>query len=1152
MNKAQEDFTALLERVSTFLMVEQRVSYRGLKRQFGLDDEDIEDIKDELIHARQIAADEGGRVLVWRDDTRSTQIRLAGPASIRADSYTPNHLAEKILSIRSAIEGEKKQVTVMFCDIAKSMELAERLGPENWHAVINEFFALLSESVHFLEGTINQYTGDGIMALFGAPLAAEDHALRACMAGLRICANLRRFNERLRADYGESVSVRIGLNSGEVVVGTIGDDLRMDYTAQGQVVGIASRMETMSESDSVTVSEFTARLVGGLCELQSLGTQEVKGVSSPVEMFRLISAQATANRFDISRRRGLSRFVGREAELVVLEAALQQTRQGQAQVIGLVAEPGTGKSRLCHEFLQLCEMRGMTVLRGNAVPHGKNIPNLPMLQVFRSYYQVADEDSPEEARAKIHRRMATLDASLLQYAPLVNELLGVSDADHPVLQMDPDAKQRQLFSVLRKTLQFNDPEVEGIVTCIEDLHWLDPASELFLEQWVEAAAGSKAFLLLSYRPEFQARWMRLKHFRAVPLAPLEPADVKELLHDVLGDHESTAGLAEKIYRRSGGNPFFCEEIVQALRESGDLTLSSEIYRLNKPLDDLRIPASVQSLLASRIDRLHAEYKTVLQIASIIGRDFSLALLRNVAELSEERMLTALDTLIKGEFLVTRQEDKQLVYSFKHALTQEVARNSQLNDRLRQVHAMVARGIELLHSARRNEMAALAAYHWDKGGQSLLAAQAYKRAADHVGPGMRAQEMNYLRRALTLTEPLEVSEERQMLRLQMLTALMSGGAWRFDMSDDELESLAAEARALAEDAGMIDLAALVRAGHMAALGMMRGDVQRWGPGMDAIAALLDQVSAESQGAVMANHSYSQYVRGQLVAAERTVRAANELAKDHYEFGRTAGWSILAAGKNCLALIQASNGQLAEALEINRTGIIEAEAAGLVEELIWQLCNQSDELYAFGYAPQHPWILRAVENAKRGRELAEQVASDFTRGLAMRGQAFSLLLSGDFAGSEAAALRCLAHCRERRAHLEVEAECLAVLAEARLGQGKYQQALETAAQARELAREQGAKYFEGMAQLIWIRSRFKARGGASRIDQIKAALQRAQAIVDETGGHSLQPQIHEQQARLEAELGDQPSAIKSLHLALRAARSIGAEGHAERLSAELSAA
>jgi class 3 adenylate cyclase len=664
---------------------------------------------------------------------------LANP-SPRA--YTPKHLADKILTSRAALEGERKQVTVLFADVKGSMELAEQVDPEEWHRILDRFFQILADGVHRFEGTVNQYTGDGIMALFGAPIAHEDHAQRACWAALHLRDALRRYANELRFERGLNLSVRMGLNSGEVVVGRIGDDLRMDYTAQGHTVGLAARMEQLAEAGKVFVTEHTAKLVSGFFTLHDLGRVTVKRASEPVYVYELVGAGALRTRFEVSRARGLSRFVGREDAMQTLQGALARACAGAGQVVGVVADAGVGKSRLCFEFLERCRAQGMPVLEGHCVAHGANIPFLPVLQIFRAYFEISEPDSDRTAREKIAGRLLLIDESFREVLPLLFEFLGVADPDRPAPPMDPDARQRQLFGVLRR-LTHSGPDATTIVL-LEDLHWIDGGSAAFLEQWVEATAGARGvLLLLNFRPEYHAAWMQKSYYQQLPLAPLGPEAIRDLLDDLLGHDASLAGLAQAIHARTAGNPFFTEEIVQSLIGSGHLHGMRGAYRVTTPVEQLPLPATVQAVLAARIDRLGEREKQVLQTAAVIGKEFSEPVLRAVLfppqrdsppSSSEEELAAILHALISAEFVYEQALYPVAEYSFKHPLTQEVALHSQLGDRRRRTHAVVARALADLHADKLDEHAALLAHHWESAGEALEArALASPRGAVARGP-----------------------------------------------------------------------------------------------------------------------------------------------------------------------------------------------------------------------------------------------------------------------------------------------------------------------------------------------------------------------------------------------------------------------------------
>jgi class 3 adenylate cyclase len=610
--------------------------------------------------------------------------------------YTPKHLADKILQSKSALEGERKQVTVLFADVKGSMDLQEDLDPEQWHRIMDHFFQILADGVHRFEGTVNQYTGDGIMALFGAPIAHEDHARRGCYAALRLRDEVRDYADELRVERGLNFGVRIGLNSGEVVVGKIGDDLRMDYTAQGHTVGLAQRMEQLAESGRICLSEHTARLAEGYFDLRHLGASRVKGVGEPLHVYGLEGVGPMQTRLDVSRSRGFSKFVGRGDELGQLEAALEKALAGNGQVLGIVADAGTGKSRLCFEFAELCRRRGLPVRSTSGVAHGRAIPLLPVLQFYRESFGIVDEDDDFGARQKIAGILAQLDRELLDALPILYDFLGVPDPHGAPLAYSGPELQRRLLALLKR-ITLARSEVQPAVILFEDLHWFDPGTETFLENLIDSVDGTRTLLLANYRPEYHADWLVRTYCQQIALAPLGPEAMAELLDDLLGSDPSLAGLAERIRTQTGGNPFFVEEIVQTLVESGALEGERGQRRLLRELASLEIPASVHAVLAARIDRLAESGKALLQTAAVIGSEFSATLLEHASQTLADAIADTLRPLVQAEFLHETALYPEPEYAFKHPLTQEVAYRSQLRERRAAVHRRVAEGLAELRA-----------------------------------------------------------------------------------------------------------------------------------------------------------------------------------------------------------------------------------------------------------------------------------------------------------------------------------------------------------------------------------------------------------------------------------------------------------------------
>jgi class 3 adenylate cyclase len=411
-------------------------------------------------------------------------------------------LADKIRQAKATVEGERKQVTVLFVDVKGSMKLAEQLDPEAWSEIMQRFFRVFCDSIERFEGFVDKFTGDGGMVLFGAPIAHEDHAQRACYAALHLRDAVRTYGSEVRAQHGMPFAVRIGLNSGEVVVGRIGDDLRMEFTAQGHVVGPAQRMEGLAEPGHLCLSEHTARLVEGYFQLHDLGRITVKGVSGPVGHFDLEAVGSFRTRFDRSRARGLSAFVGRDRDMAVLDAALERANSGGGQVVGVVAEAGTGKSRLCAEFVEICRARGIPILEGRGVAHGKAIPMLPMLEMWRAFYEIGEGDDPETTRAKIAGPVLRMDESFREVLPFIFDLFGGPDPANPSPAIDAEQRQKRLHGVLKRVL--HDPAYHGLrVILLEDLHWFDGASDAYLETTIESVPATRDLLLVTFRPEYR-------------------------------------------------------------------------------------------------------------------------------------------------------------------------------------------------------------------------------------------------------------------------------------------------------------------------------------------------------------------------------------------------------------------------------------------------------------------------------------------------------------------------------------------------------------------------------------------------------------------------------------------------------------------------
>jgi class 3 adenylate cyclase/tetratricopeptide (TPR) repeat protein len=1132
-------FLDTVRRAKTYLEEQGRVSVRALRREFELDDDSLADLVEELVEIQGVATQDGP-ALAWCGPAP-----IAPPAPPERDprAYTPKHLADKILQSKSALEGERKQVTVVFADVKGSMELAEQAGAENWHRILDHFFAVLNEGVHRFEGTVNQYTGDGIMALFGAPIAHEDHAQRACYAALQLRDDLAAQADEVKREYGLGFSTRIGINSGEVVVGKIGDDLRMDYTAQGLTVGLAQRMESLASPNSIYLSDATAALVGGYFTLDDLGEFPIKGVSEPVRVHQLTGVGALRTRFDVSRARGLTGFVGRDVDIQTLENALAQSLDGNAQVVGVVAEAGTGKSRLCFEFLESCRARGIRVNEGRAVAHGRSIPFLPMLQVFRSYYGIADDDDPGTVREKIASRLLSLGDEFRPALHLLFDFFGAPDPDDPAPDLDPDARQRQLFDVLRRVVQ---GEGDPFVTLIEDLHWLDPASEAFLEQWVEAAPGGTGLLVVNFRPEYHADWMQKSWYRQVPLAPLGPEAVQELLGDLLGTDPSVAELVERIHERTGGNPFFTEEVVQSLIESGQLEGTRGAYRLVTSAKMLEIPATVQSLLSARIDRLGEREKHVLQAAAVLGREFTEPILDEVAELPQTDLADALGALQAGEFVYEQSLYPVAEYIFKHALTQEVALGSQLKERRRGLHAAAARALEAARSDKLEENAALLAHHWEEAGEAWLATQWHNRAAEWAQKGDIVAALGHWQSAWTLSADLPDREEIAMLRLAICQSI-STRSFRIGLSEEEMSDLAAEGRRLAEQLG--DRGALIsliggegmRRGH-------KGDMRRYYE-LAREAAAVDAPSVDLDVRVFSQCivAYPAHCTGRLAEALAALERVLLLSGGDPRVGfGSAGFSFVGVGHQLISLTQTLLGRYDEGcLELIR-GLRFCREHELTEQLGWTLNVATYLAWMTGGTPSGAPECRAA--AIESVEMADRQEISNSRVAARVGLTLAHRAMGDHAACAEASRETIALGEELGASVEWSFLPYSCLAHALREQGDARGAVEAATQSVALADRIGQKGW-GIDALLALALAVLAAEESAAAERAEAHLARADEWLAETGARAFEPMILEARAELARVRGNANARERLRREALHLYREMGASGHAKRLDDEL---
>jgi class 3 adenylate cyclase/tetratricopeptide (TPR) repeat protein len=626
-------------------------------------------------------------------------------------SYTPKHLADKILNTRSALEGERKLVTVMFTDVAGFTHLSEKLEPEEVHQIMEGCLRILMDEIHQYEGTINQFTGDGVMALFGAPLAHEDHAQRACYAALAIQKDLADYSEKVKKDYGLEFQMRIGLNSGPVVVGSIGDDLHMDYTAIGDTINLASRMEGLAQPGTVLLSRNTQRLVKEYFDLKPLGPLEVKGKEEPQEAFALVKAGGATSRLEAAVARGLTRFVGRKNSMAALMEAYEKVKNGAGQIVGVVGEAGVGKSRLLFEFRHRLYQEEFGYLEGRCIHFGGAMPYLPILNILRSIFEIREGEREMVIRKRVKERILRLEEKLQGIISPIQDLLSLKVEDEAYLKLEPKQRRERVFEALRD-LFIRESQERPLVLVIEDLHWIDKTSEEFLDYLIGWLANVKVLLILPHRPEYTFRWGSKSYFNRIGLDQLTLKSSAELVKAILEGGETAPELSNLILNRAAGNPLFMEELTHSLLENGSIQRTGNQYVLSKNPSDLQVPDTIQGIIASRMDRLEESLKRIMQVASVIGREFAFRILQAIMEMKEE-LKSHLLNLQGLEFIYEKRLFPELEYIFKHALTQEVAYNSLLLKRRKEIHEKTGKAIEELYPERQEEFYEVLAYHYSR-------------------------------------------------------------------------------------------------------------------------------------------------------------------------------------------------------------------------------------------------------------------------------------------------------------------------------------------------------------------------------------------------------------------------------------------------------
>jgi class 3 adenylate cyclase len=725
-----------------------------------------------------------------RQESVANDPRFASPRH-----YTPRHLADKILISRVALEGERKLVTVLFADIKGSTGLLADLDSEEAQKLIDPVLACMIESVHRYEGTVNNVMGDGVMAIFGAPLAHEDHAVRACYAALGMHQSVARYSDEVQHLHGVPILIRAGLNSGEIVVRAISKDLRMEYSVVAQTLHLAARMEQIARPGSTLISADTFKLTEGYILVRSLGRVPVKGLPDSVQVYELTGVGAARTRLQAAAGRGLTRFIGRDAELEALRRALQLAGKGEGQLVAIVGEAGVGKSRLVHEFVHSQQPAECLVLESSSVSYGRATPYLPVIELLKQYFKINVHDSTRSIYEKVSQKVLMLDASLLDAIPPVLDLLGALEVEHPFRSLDPLQHRQSTYQAVIRLL-LSESRVRPLIVIFEDLHWNDSLSLGLLNGLVVGAQASRVLVLVSYRPGFKDEWGARPNYHQLHLNPFAGEDLTDLLRVLLGSDANLFTLKRFVMERASGNPLFAEEIVRALAERGVLEGIRGNYRLARPLSSVEVPPTVQAVLAARIDALPGPEKRLLQEAAVIGYDVPLALLHAISGLSEDDLGGLLGNLQDAEFLYSAQLFPELQYRFKHAFTHDVAYSGLLRERRRDIHARVVEAVEKLYADRLPEQVERLAHHAVRGELKEKAVHYLRQAGGKaVARTALTDARTWFEQALEILKLLPESpatmEQAFDIRLELRSVLRLVGEVR-----DMLEQLH-EAEALAD-------------------------------------------------------------------------------------------------------------------------------------------------------------------------------------------------------------------------------------------------------------------------------------------------------------------------------------------------------------------
>jgi class 3 adenylate cyclase/tetratricopeptide (TPR) repeat protein len=950
----------------------------------------------------------------------------------------------------SAKGGERKRLTVMFADICNSTGLISGLGdPELGMRRLQPVLHLMNEAVRRYEGVVNKSQGDGIMALFGAPQPREDHAVRGCLAALAMQEEIKRLGDA-------ELQIRVGVHTGEVVVQAIEHGMYQTYDAAGASVHLANRMEHLAEAGGILISRETYTAARQFVEVEPLGPRDIRGLPAPVELFKLRGLQHAPSSGVFRSGRRLSPLLGRSDQFAALALELDHTIQGDGRVVGVVGEAGIGKSRLCFEFAENCRNKGIRVYEARVLAHGRSTPFQPVLELLRDFFGLRVKEAAEASRRRVVDRMSAFPVSE-QLTLLLLEFLGLADPLQPKIKLDPKARKTQLIDFVGTLARSGARNVHTVVL-IEDLHWIDAASEEFVEALADAVVGTTTLLVVNFRPGFNAPLMQRSHYRQISMPPLAPAQASMLLRDHFGNDASLALLSRNIIERAHGNPFFLEEIVNALVERGDFEGEKGGYRLKGGIDTIPLPTTVQAVVAARIDRLDENTKQVLEIASVVGREISISILDQVAGLAEAELSEAVLHLRRAELLYDVPPFEQRLLAFRHPLIQEVAYRSLLHERRRELHSAVARAIENVFKDRVDERASLLAYHLEQAGESLKAAQQHMRAAIWVGVNDPGQALRSWKKVRELLSDQPPSQAIDYLRMAACGQIVNFG-WREGMSAQEAAVYFDEAKRLAISAGDMRASALIHAayGRILANG---GSADEYVEKIREAIAIADAGNDPSvQVTLKAVLCHALRLEGHLAEALQMNVEASNRADEIGTFDRqTLGFDIeiwLTAMRG-QTLVMLGRGEEARPF-LDRILALEEGSVDAIHYVIPSLAYV-DLAWSKGD------IRMSQEHADRAFAFAVKTGNAYLRVYSQACRGLAHITAGRLNSAIEDLSNALGFARTRKAGLENEARILADLANAYRLNGDTAAALATVNEAIEIATSRHARVPECLARIV----------------------------------------------------------------------------------------